>query len=136
MTYKEEVIKQTIAKLTEGKAQGHLGPKAVLGRLTELTCSCSGLLREVRFFFPPIPKPRHKNRRIRKKLVAKWMETNRIQTGILNMVSLMRPPTYQCVKCEQRQGFYAAMARNLIKVEPMPESSTFLFDYSKDPDAE
>jgi hypothetical protein len=97
--------------------------QTVLGRVTDLKCrSCSGFLQVVRFLFPPIPKPRHKNRKKRKALVARWMETNRVQTGVLNLMSLMTPPSYVCEKCGRRQGFYAAMARNLINVEPFPKA--------------
>jgi len=90
-------------------------------RATELTCSCGGLLNQIRFVanFDPLP-PRHRKKRIRKKLRKRWEQETRTLQGFSLLVGAMAPPSFRCVECNRFHSYYAAMGRNLFTVEPMP----------------
>lgn len=89
---------------------------------TELKCQCGGNLSERHTMH--IPKglpPRHRKKRLRKKLQRKWEEKH---AGVIFMnaaVSLIQKPSYSCTQCGKVQGFYQTMARNMFTVEPLPE---------------
>lgn len=98
------------------------------GRVTDLTCSCGGLLREVRHVVVPRNRPRHhRQRRIRKKWQKRWERENRARLAISGMMSALRHPSYRCEACGRVSGFYAAMGRNLISVQPMPGGAASIF---------
>jgi hypothetical protein len=89
-----------------------------------MTCACGGVLQEVKTVVVPKYRPRHhRKKRIRKKWKARWERENISRTQISVLVGLMQPPTYRCEKCGKRDGFYSAVGRNLIKVEPLPEGA-------------
>lgn len=100
----------------------------VPGTLTEMTCTCGGKLRDVRTIVVPTYRPRHhRKKRIRKKWRKKWERENAARVHVGVMMGLMQRPTFRCEKCGKRDGFYSAAARNLIKVEPLPEGALPLY---------
>jgi len=80
--------------------------------------------------------PRHKKRRIQKKLRKRYdVEYNRkVALTAMIGVPLMRGPigSYRCTKCGNAEGGYGFIARQIFKVEPMPQGA--LPYYSRDPE--
>jgi len=77
------------------------------------------------------PEPRHKKRRIRKKLTKRW-EAHRAEMiafsrSFRTTMSLIGRPFFSCSSCGARQGFYGGIARALIQVAPMPLSAGLIF---------
>jgi hypothetical protein len=102
-----------------------------------LKCPCGGDLEVARknpaehlnIVLMAIGKPRwSRNRRIRKKLEKRW-ETEKLRPALLvaGFASAIRPPMYECTQCGRKHSFYGAIARNLIKVEPMPTPPGLVF---------
>jgi len=101
----------------------------VPGRLTEMTCTCGGPLREARtVIVPKFRPPHHRKKRIRKKWRQCWEKRHRQLVGVGTMIGLMQRPTYLCEKCGRRDGFYSAAARNIFTVEPLPEGARPIWD--------
>ena len=98
-----------------------------LGRDSGLKCSCGGPLHK----FDPVTyniiknmkMPRYsRKKRLRKKFIKKWRIEN-IGDITLLMMNGMRPHGFKCGKCQRREGFYDSIARNIIKLEPLPEGA-------------
>ena len=101
----------------------------VPGRLTEMTCTCGGKLRDIRTLVVPTYRPRHhRKKRIRKKWKARWEKENRARVHVGVMMGLMQRPSYRCETCGKRDGFYSAAGRNMILVERLPEAARSLWD--------
>lgn len=111
-------------------------PDEPMGRATELTCTCGGILHER--MAPPIPRlkpgPRQsRNRRIRKKQIKKWARAHARLIMAMNIIrQTSRPMGYRCASCKRHVGFYEAIGRNVIKIEPMPGGALPIYD--RDPD--
>lgn len=111
-------------------------------KMTDLTCSCGGFLVQRQAFSDneimasaerivgEIPK--HKKTRTQKKWRKRWAEKAGPIIMGLKLVSIMRPPMFVCSICGKKEGFYGAIGRNMIKVEPMPEGAKLIYD--KDPE--
>lgn len=98
-----------------------------------MKCTCGGTLHEDagverrarELAELEVPRPRHRKKRILKKRLKAWAAT----IGVVQAVSrVMLRPGYICGTCGQRHGFYAAIGRNLIQVEPLPRGAQVLFD--------
>ena len=102
----------------------------VPGRLGEMTCTCGGRLREFHtIIVPEYDPPHHRKKRIRKKWRKRWERENPILRGVCAMAGLMQRPWYRCEKCGKRDGFYSAVGRNFIKIEPLPDGALPLYDW-------
>jgi len=102
---------------------------AAAGRLTEMTCRCGGRLREVRRLVVPVEEPRpHRQKRIRKKWRKRWEREHGSMVSLSAALSAARGPSYLCDVCGRTEGFYAAVGRNLISVQPMPPAAVLTFD--------
>lgn len=99
--------------------------------MTELTCICGGfLVQRPRHSDNDIMAsaervigeiPKHKKTRIQKKWRKRWAEkAGPIILG-LKLAAIMGPPTFICSKCGKQEGFYSAIGRNMIRVEPLTE---------------
>ena len=111
------------------RQMGDLETVEVPGRVTEMTCTCGGELRDVRRVVVPVYRPRHhRKRRIRKKWRLRWERENahRVHAGV--MIGLMQMPSYRCEKCGKRDGFYSAAARNIFTVEPLPPGALPIYE--------
>jgi hypothetical protein len=64
-----------------------------------------------------------RNRRIARKQIKRWFEKTRPARMMNLMLGAMRPMGFRCASCKQITGFYAAIGRNLFKVEPMPQGA-------------
>jgi len=101
--------------------------------MTDLTCVCGGfLVQRPRHSDNDIMAsaervigeiPKHKKTRIQKKWRKRWAEkAGPIILG-LKLAAIMGPPTFICSKCGKQEGFYGAIGRNIIKVEPLSEGA-------------
>ena len=101
----------------------------VPGRITEMSCTCGGKLRDITTLVVPTYRPRYqRKKRIRKKWKARWEKENRARVHVGVMVGLMQRPSFRCETCGRRDGFYSAMGRNMIMVEPLPERARPIWD--------
>jgi len=101
----------------------------VPGHVTEMSCTCGGKLRDIRTLVVPTYRPRYqRKKRIRKKWKARWEKENRARVHVGVMVGLMQRPSFRCETCGRRDGFYSAMGRNMIMVEPLPERARPIWD--------
>ncbi len=104
-----------------------------------MKCSCGGALESRRE--PPKgldyvnrilgPPPRHKKTRTRKKRMKEYTESQRALLLAVNCMAAMMKPHFVCGTCGRREGFYSAIGRNMITVEPMPPGALPI--YNKDP---
>ena len=103
--------------------------REVPGDLTGLTCSCGGLLREVRRLadIPLPPKPTHKKRRILKKRMKEWEQTVEACTRVARWMFATQRPMYRCEVCGRKGGFYSTMARNLFPLQRMPDGAAAIY---------
>jgi hypothetical protein len=103
----------------------------------EMKCSCGGFLCEVRtIVLPESEPPHHRKKRIRKKWRKRWERTEAVVRGVSARVGLMVHPSYRCEKCGRREGFYSAMGRNLIQIEPLPSGALpFIYDREREEQA-
>lgn len=124
---------ETIRRISEAHAARAAKAKEDLGRATGLKCTCGGVLhddagvgRRARELAElGVPRPRHRKKRILKKRMKAWAGT----IGVVQAVSrMMLRPGYICGACGQRSGFYAAIGRNLIQVQPMPPGAKPFFE--------
>jgi hypothetical protein len=97
-------------------------------RETEMQCSCGGKLVEVRRVLLPKPPRAHRKKRINKKWRKRWEQENRHRILASTMIGLTQRPSYRCSKCGRNEGFYSAVGRNLIQVEPLPEGTFPVYD--------
>jgi hypothetical protein len=67
------------------------------------------------------PRPTHKKRRILKKRLKRWARDVATRKQVFAFMAAMQRPTYRCVACNRKEGFYAAMGRNLIVIERLPD---------------
>jgi len=101
----------------------------VPGRITEMSCTCGGKLRDITTLVVPTYRPRYqRKKRIRKKWKARWEKENRVRIQASVMMGFMQRPSYRCETCGRRDGFYSAAARNIFTVEPLPERARPIWD--------
>ena len=107
--------------------------KQNLGSATELRCLCGGILHQPHVYqLTEVirriagPRPRHRKRRIQKKLIKRW--TAKVRMAALPVpLSPLSLRTLICGQCGGSQGFYSAIARNVFPVEPMPPGATLAY---------
>jgi len=99
-----------------------------LSNHSQLDCRCGNKLTEVYQAINPDkyalficgPAPRVKTRRKRKVALKKYRRKLKLaKLGALMASAMWHRPYYFCEKCGTRMGFYEAIGRNLIKIEPM-----------------
>ena len=134
--FKSEFKKEILSKLIENQNKYMVSSEILKyipeegDEITELTCICGGfLMRRPRYSEKSILAsvervvgaiPKHKKTRIQKKWRKKWAEqAGPIMLG-LKLAAITAPPTFVCSKCGKKEGFYGAIGRNMIKVEPLP----------------
>jgi len=135
MTEKEKLIREYVQRgyrpVVGGPPQPDKGFHLLeQTRPTELQCSCGerAPMEEVRHLYVPKSPPRHRKKRINKKWRKRWEKENAAKFLAASMLGLMRRPVYRCTKCGRNEGFYSAVGRNLIQVEPLPEGALPLYD--------
>jgi hypothetical protein len=115
---KARLIEAALQAQTFGQEANDLGPP------TALACPhCNGVLHERHLDTqPPTVKhpPLSKNRRIRKKQLKRWYAENWPFYAVHAAMLATRSSGFRCISCKRLVGFYHAIGRNLIKVEPMP----------------
>ena len=104
-----------------------------LGRKTELKCICGGFLHESNVHDKMTakligPKPKHKKKRILKKKMKQW----RLKALPYLMISPLSKPSFVCGSCFKREGFYGAIGKNIIQVQPMPPGALLVYDKAPD----
>ena len=113
-------------------------PPSVLGPATSLKCFCGGILHkdveglrkraeETSAALASRTRPRHRKKRILKKRIKAWQTRMRVLNCVTMLVAGCHP-TFVCAKCSRREGFYGAIGRNLIQVEPMPSGALPIYD--------
>jgi hypothetical protein len=115
---KVEAAKGTMPWLPRGATE-------VLGQVTDMVCTCGGKLQAVKYVATDMlpPQPTHRKKRIRKKLAKRWIKETRHLRMLGVMIGALQPPKFKCVECARVNSYYAAMARNLVTVEPLPEGA-------------
>ena len=114
--------------LRAGTEIGDMQVHELWQRETEMQCSCGGKLVQVRRVLLPKPPRTHRKKRINKKWRKRWQEENRSRILASTMIGLMQRPSYRCSKCGRNEGFYSAMGRNLIQVQPLPDGALPVYD--------
>lgn len=106
-----------------------LGFVEMPGHVTEMRCSVPHLLEctAAAVDVPMPPAPRHRRRRIQKKLVKRWQAMVRVLQAHASILSAIRPPAYRCLACGRMDSFYGAVGRNLIDVQPLPPGAREFF---------
>jgi len=101
-----------------------------LGQVTEMTCRCGGFLQSARPSIKERP-PKHRQKRIAKKLRKKWVEEGGLTRALL--LPLARP-FFVCVACGKHESLTTACAKNMFVVEKLPEGALPI--YTKAPEGE
>jgi hypothetical protein len=144
---KQEVIKKVCEELQAAKVSAPIAiPEPKNPDENTLKCTCGGdmfaaprysedeIMKSVQRIVGKIPK--HKNNRIQKKWRKKWAEKAGPVIMGLKLARAMTPPRYVCSLCGKSEGFYTAIGRNLIKIEPLPLPEACRTLYERDVDAE
>jgi hypothetical protein len=114
-----------------------------------MKCYCGGTLRfdstQDRFLkswdiaVMAIPKPRSKRKpnrewslkkRIAKKQKRAWVRDVGLISGI--GMPLIGRNTVVCDQCGRKEGWYSAVARNIIQIEPLPQGALPVYDTDVD----
>lgn len=104
---------------------------------SELKCHCGRLLDDVRNIVVPRKyalfvcgtEPRVKTRKKRKVALKNYRRKFRRVFFAASLVNPLRNrPTYVCSTCGSHQGFYQAIARNIVSVDPLPMGANIIYD--------
>lgn len=107
-----------------------------LGEATEFVCFCGGQFHrwdpvgyKAQQEIAKCGKPRYSRRkRQAKKNHKKWRAKHEHVLWMSALLMPLRHPrSFKCAKCGVREGFYGMMAKNLFRIEPMPEGAKAVY---------
>jgi len=129
--FQDNNLKQElISKLIENQSKYVLNTDLILleCRETELECSCGGKLIQRSSILDPIkrafsvagPRPKVKTRKKRKIKLAQWRRKfDNAKFAATLCIPISHRIFYVCKNCEKQMGYYEAIGKNLVKIEPL-----------------
>ena len=78
------------------------------------------------------PPPKHRKKRIRKKLLKRYEERRQAARLAVDFMRAMAKPSFVCIACRFTEGFYGAVARNIFQIEPLPPGAMPVYDRDVD----
>lgn len=93
--------------------------------ITTLQCECGGFLSSYRPSSNAMldiivgPPPKHRKKRILKKLIKRYKERRQQ----VQLIRPLRPLSYVCNDCGRRDSFYTAVGHNMIQIQPMSKGT-------------
>lgn len=103
-----------------------------------MNCACGGELKRrerlspldvIRLVGKP---PKHRKRRIRKKLEKRWMHEAAEKARLMLVMESMRPPSFECVRCGRVESFYSAIGRAMVPIQTLPPGGLLFFSRTED----